>query len=114
MKVGLRDVPEPRPGPGQVPVRIRAAALNRGEFIAGHGHGLHAAGAAKPAGSEAAGEVAALGEGATALRIGDRVIGRVDGAFSEAGTMWVDEAMPVPDAPSWEQAASCAVRCTTR
>jgi NADPH:quinone reductase-like Zn-dependent oxidoreductase len=107
MKVDLRDVPEPRPGPGQVRVRIRAAALNRGEFIAGHG--LHAAGAAKPAGFEAAGEVAALGEGVTALRAGDRVMGRVDGAFSEAGTMWVDEAMRVPDALSWEQAAAFTV-----
>jgi NADPH:quinone reductase-like Zn-dependent oxidoreductase len=91
MKVDLRDVPEPRPGPGQVLVRIRAAALNRGEFIAGHG--LHAA----------------LGEGVTALRAGDRVMGRVDGAFSEAGTMWVDEAMRVPDALSWEQAAAFTV-----
>jgi NADPH:quinone reductase-like Zn-dependent oxidoreductase len=107
MEVDLRDVPEPRPGPGQVRVRIHAAALNRGEFIAGHG--LHAAGAAKPAGFEAAGEVAALGEGVTALREGDRVMGRVDGAFSEAGTMWVDEAMRVPDALSWEQAAAFTV-----
>jgi NADPH:quinone reductase-like Zn-dependent oxidoreductase len=107
MKVDLRDVPEPRPGPGQVRVRIRAAALNRGEFIAGHG--LHAAGTAKPAGFEAAGEVAALGEGVTALREGDRVMGRVDGAFSEAGTMWVDEAMRVPDVLSWEQAAAFTV-----
>src|SRR5690606_990685 len=32
-----RDAPVPRPGPGQLSVRIRAAALNRGEFIAGHG-----------------------------------------------------------------------------
>ncbi|MCA3180202.1 MAG: zinc-binding alcohol dehydrogenase family protein [Burkholderiales bacterium] len=107
MEVDLRDVPEPRPAPGQVRVRIHAAALNRGEFIAGHG--LHAAGAAKPAGFEAAGEVAALGEGVTALREGDRVMGRVDGAFSEAGTMWVDEAMRVPDALSWEQAAAFTV-----
>ena len=37
MSLDMRDVPVPQPGPGQVGIRIRAAALNRGEFIAGHG-----------------------------------------------------------------------------
>ena len=58
MSLDMRDVPVPQPGPGQVGIRIRAAALNRGEFIAGHG--LHTAATARPAGFEAAGEVTAL------------------------------------------------------
>ena len=29
----MRDVPEPRPAAGEVIVRVRAAALNRGEFM---------------------------------------------------------------------------------
>ena len=106
-KVELGEAAVPVPGPGQVGVRIRAAALNRGEFIAGHG--LHAAGAARPAGFEAAGEVTAVGEGVTAFKAGDRVMGRVDGAFSEHGTMWAEEALPAPAGLSWEQASAFTV-----
>ena len=107
MKVDLREVPEPMPGRGQIAVRIRAAALNRGEFIAGHG--LHAAGAAKPAGFEASGEVTAVGEDVTAWKVGDRVMGRVDGAFAEAGLMWADEAYRMPGSVSWEQASAFTI-----
>ena len=50
MALELRDIAVPQPGPGQVCIRIRAAALNRGEFIAGHV--LHTASVARPAGFE--------------------------------------------------------------
>ena len=38
--IDVRDVAAPKPAAGQLLVRVRAAALNRGEFIAAHG--LHA------------------------------------------------------------------------
>lgn len=106
-----RVVPVPRPGPGQLALRIRAAALNRGEFIAGHG--LHASGAARPAGFEAAGEVTEVGAGVTGFAVGDRVMGRCDGAFAEHGVMQAGEASIVPARLSWEQAAGATVTYLT-
>ena len=107
MALELRDVPVPQPGPGQVCIRIRAAALNRGEFIAGHG--LHTASAARPAGFEASGEVTALGAGVTRWKLGDRVMGRCDGAFAEHGCMTADEVFAAPARLTWEQAAASTV-----
>jgi len=103
-RLELREVDTPRPGAGQVLVNMHAASLNRGEFI--HGHGLHAAGSAKAAGMEGAGEIAQLGEGVTGWNVGDRVMARCPGAFSQYALMDVREMMPVPARLSLEEAAS--------
>lgn len=118
------DLPMPQAGPGQLLVRVNAAGLNRGEFIAGHGlHSPH--GGAKPVGGEASGVVVACGPGAAhdaassgtapevpttaiprAWRVGDAVFGRCAGAFAEYTLMDVREAMPMPPSLDWAQAAS--------
>jgi NADPH:quinone reductase len=97
-----RDVPRPQPAAGQLLVKVKAAGLNRGEFIVG---GLIKAGAAKPAGNEAAGEVVEVGERVSS-RAGERVMGRCPGAFAEYALMDAREAIPVPPNLSWEEAAS--------
>jgi NADPH:quinone reductase-like Zn-dependent oxidoreductase len=86
-------------------VRLRAAGLNRGEFILGHGlHGQP--GTAKAIGMEGAGEVVQLGSAVNGFQVGERVMGRCPGAFSEFALMDVHEAMKVPEGLSWDVAAS--------
>jgi NADPH:quinone reductase-like Zn-dependent oxidoreductase len=95
MNLELREVPAPQPAAHQHLVKIHASSLNRGELIAGHG--LIAAGAAKAAGQEAAGEVVGTGE---------RVMGRCPGGFAEFGLMDKSDAIPVPPSLSWEEAGA--------
>lgn len=101
----LRETSVPEPGPQQLLLRMHAAALNRGEFVLGHGlHGK--AGTWKAIGGEGAGEVIAVGADVTGFKPGDRVMGRCAGAFSEFALMELTEAIAVPSILSWEEAAS--------
>jgi NADPH:quinone reductase-like Zn-dependent oxidoreductase len=68
------DFPAPEPGPGQVLVRLRAAALNRLDLWVRQGWpGIRLEYPHIP-GADGAGEVAGLGEGVTEFAVGDRVV----------------------------------------
>lgn len=98
MALELREKPQPQPSPTQLLVKIRAASLNRGELIAGHG--LIKPGTEKPAGMDAAGEVVGTNE---------RVMGRLPGAFAEYGVMDKQDAIPIPSLLSFEEAAAVPI-----
>lgn len=102
-RIALREGAQPQPGAKQLLVKVRAAGLNRGEFIVG---GLAKAGSSKPLGIEAAGEVVAVGAEVTRFRVGDRVMGRFPGGLAEYVLADEAQAMAVPAPLSWEEAGS--------
>ena len=105
-----RDVPVPQPKADDIVIRVRATAMNRGELVVG---GAVHGGPEKIGGTEAAGEVHAVGEGVTAFRPGDRVFGRVRGGFAEYAAMFAHQAMPMPQQLTWEQAAAIPISFLT-
>lgn len=106
--VKVVELHPPTPGPHELRVRVRATALNRADLL--QTMGLYPAPAGVPEnipGLEYAGEVDAVGPGVTRFHIGDRVMGLVGGgAWSELILVHEAEAMKIPAALDFEQAAA--------
>jgi NADPH2:quinone reductase len=94
----ITDAPVPRPGPGEVLIRVTAAGVNFADIS--QAHGAFPGGPQPPylAGFETAGEIVARGEAVTGLEPGARVIGAGIGcgAFAEYAALPVAAVMPVP------------------
>ena len=113
----LKDLPVPEPGPGEVLVKVRAAAVNDWDWNMVRGTpfyirlfcGLRAH-KVPIRGVDVAGEVAALGEGATRFRPGDRVYGDLSecgfGAFAEFVSVPETALAAMPAAMGFEEAAA--------
>jgi NADPH:quinone reductase len=97
----ITDAPVPRPGPGEVLIRVSAAGVNFADIS--QARGIFAGGPQPPylAGIEGAGEVTAVGQGVADLEPGTRVIGASikGGAFAEYMVLPAAAALPVP--PGW-------------
>lgn len=83
--LALDDTPEPKPGPGQVLVRMRAWSLNYRDLMVVRG--VYAPNLKFPFQtlSDGAGEIAAVGEGVTRVKPGDRVAGAFMQTWVEGG-----------------------------
>lgn len=73
------DVEVPRPGPGEVLVRVTAAGVNRADLMQRRGFYDPPPGATSVLGLEASGDVVELGEGVTELTVGEHVVALLAG-----------------------------------
>lgn len=110
----VEDVPQPEPGANQVLVRMRARPINPSDLLTVRGfYGALPKLPATP-GLEGMGEVAAVGEGVTNLRAGQRVIPLgVGGTWQEYLLADPMQLIPVPDSISNQTAAQFVVNPLT-
>ncbi len=113
--VEIRDVPEPKPGPEQVLVRVRAAGLNRADLIMASGrmHGP-AGGTGAVLGLECAGDVVAVGDKVTSVQAGDRVLCSAPATYAEYAVADMGRVHRIPaNNMSYAQAATLPVALQT-
>jgi len=90
-------VPTPRPGPGQVLVKVAAAGVNRPDLAQRSGSYPPPPGASPLPGLEVAGEVVLVGEGVARWRPGEQVCALVNGGgYAEYCVVEDVQALPIP------------------
>jgi putative PIG3 family NAD(P)H quinone oxidoreductase len=116
-EIVVAEHPDPRPGRGEVLVRVKAAGLNGADQMQQRGVYPPPPNSGVPEdvpGLELAGEVAALGPGTTRFEIGDRVMAIVAGAGqAELAVVHERQLMPVPAALDWAAAGGTPEVFTT-
>jgi putative PIG3 family NAD(P)H quinone oxidoreductase len=104
--LALEDMPRPEPGAGQVLVRVMATSVNRADIVQREGNYPPPPGESDILGLEVAGEVAALGEGVSGWRVGERVMGLVGGGgYAEYALAWAEHLIRIPDTMAYTAAA---------
>lgn len=106
----LTDVEAPRPGPGEVAIRIGACGLNFADLLMVKGEYQDTPTPPFTLGMEVAGTVESLGEGVTGPAPGTRVaVFGGQGGLAEVGCFPAERAVVLPDAMSFEDAAAFQV-----
>ena len=111
----LEEVPDPKPGPGQVLVRIRAAGVNPVETYIRSGMYPRRPALPYTPGNDAAGIVEAAGDGVRGIAAGDRVYTSetVTGAYAELALCDPTRVHPLPGSVSYAQGAAIGVPYAT-
>ncbi|HEX4341259.1 MAG TPA: NADP-dependent oxidoreductase [Polyangiaceae bacterium] len=94
----IRDMPDPAAHPNALLVRVAAASINPVDWKMRSGAAKDRFPVQFPGilGRDASGEVVAIGDGVTAFKVGDKVLGLVNGAYAELVTSPVETWVAVP------------------
>jgi putative PIG3 family NAD(P)H quinone oxidoreductase len=99
--------PVPRPGPGEILVRVAAAGVNRPDVLQRQGAYPPPPGAPDILGLEIAGEVVGTGDGAARFAPGARVMALVaGGGYADYAVVHETNALPVPGGLTFKQAGA--------
>jgi NADPH2:quinone reductase len=111
----VEDLPDPAPGPGELLIRVKAAGVNPVDAYRRSGRYGRLPRLPYTPGSDAAGEVAGVGEGVTRFRSGDRVYTDhlASGAYADLLLVAEAHAHPLPERASFEQGAALGVPYAT-
>jgi len=97
----------PVAGPGEILIRVHAAGVNRPDALQRAGKYPMKPGMSPYPGLEVAGEVAALGDGVSAFKLGDRVCALTNGGgYAQFCSVPAGQALPIPEGMDWIQAAA--------
>jgi NADPH:quinone reductase-like Zn-dependent oxidoreductase len=110
----VEDRPEPKAGPGEVRVRVKAAGINFADLMARQGMYPDAPKLPAVVGYEFAGDVESVGDGVSEVQPGQRVLGGCRfGGYSELVATSADNVVPLPDDWSYEEGAAFPVNYMT-
>lgn len=113
--IEVQDVPQPKPGPAQVLVRVKASGLNRADLIMASGrmHG-NTGGPGAVLGLEFAGEAVEVGSEVKNVKPGDRVMCSGNGGYAEYAVADWGRTQKIPaNNMSFTQAATLPVALQT-
>ena len=101
------EIPVPRPGPGQLLLKVAAAGVNRPDVLQRQGRYPVPPGASPLPGLEAAGEVVAIGPGTHRFKSGDRVTALLNGGgYAQYAIIEEGAALPIPGGLPVQEAAA--------
>lgn len=103
----VEETPIPTPGPGQMLIKVKAAALNFPDALIVQGLYQFKPAAPFSPGAELAGVIEAVGEGVERARLGEHVIASTDhGAFAEYCVADAARVTPLPPGMDFELGAA--------